>query len=149
MKKQISYILAYALAGVLATTATVNAAECVTVKVADNAGYSIRTYYDNICKNGNPVGKDQSYLMTAQHEERKVVQGSKITLEIIGSGGMTWETNIDQPTWLSSQGTVLDGWVNQGTLSSGATLLSPFWDGTKKKPAARGVKKSPPQKHPK
>ena len=79
---KIFYTFLWAVAGILATTAPLNAEvlECLTVKPANDAGYSIRVTYSNVCENGKDVGERYDDLSTAFHAERQVKKGSSVDI---------------------------------------------------------------------
>lgn len=109
---KIFYILLWILVGNLATTLTLNAAtpECLTVKIANNAGYVLGVKLDHICEDGRDKGEDYVVITTALHAERQFVKGSKVELWM-QAGLWNEATKLDgfqmqTPTWISCGGTI-------------------------------------------
>ena len=126
MKKQISFIIAYAVAAVLTTTAIVNAAECVTVHIANNGGYDIQTTFASVCdKDGNDIGPETHRLLAGMNSEKQVVKQSKVNLWLYsitrGSprknvGGESRFYTITQPTWIACSKSIFDPDCQSGIL---------------------------------
>jgi len=123
------YPLLGAVVGVLVTTATLNAEplECVTVKPANNAGYSIRVKYFHVCEKGKDVGEGHDDLSTAFHAERQVVKGSSINIwtqpgpfnnsDIIDNPATGLpDFQINTSTWISCEGALWSPRCRTGNL---------------------------------
>lgn len=111
MKKDVLYGMMYAVAGVLAATATVKAdnPECVTVKVDENnAWYDIDVMYATTCKDGVDIGPSKRHLLLGMTDERQVVKGSKIKLWLYTLDSAPHDRyvfTITEPTKISCHGT--------------------------------------------
>ena len=117
------FILFCALAGILATTFPINAQalECLTVKPANNAGYSIRVNYLHVCENGQDVGEKYDDLSTGFHAERQVVKGSEVN---VWTQASVWNNPSDlgsvkilKPTWISCERSIFNPICRSGDIT--------------------------------